>query len=226
MDEPPTTSTALTVRREADARAATLLSDGLGWLYARAIGGGFGLPAAEATARQRANSGQSAETAINRLIRRQAAKAGATGFVTNLGGLVTLPVAIPANLTSVLYIQLNMVAAIARLRGHDVHSEHVRSLAFACLVGDSATGVLKEAGVKLGTRLTAQAIGRISGETLLRINRTVGFRLLAKAGTSGFVNISRVVPLVGGVVGGTVDGVATLAVGAAAKRLFPAVPPA
>jgi uncharacterized protein (DUF697 family) len=224
MSEQQDASRELVVRREGHSRAADMLLDGLNWVYGRAVEGGFGLLGAEEAARRHTDSSMDTDLAINRLIRWQAAKAGATGFVTNIGGLITLPVAIPANLTSVLYIQLNMVAAIARLRGHDVQSERVRSLAFVSLVGDSASGVLKEAGVKLGTRLTAQAVARISGETLLRINRAVGFRLLAKAGSTGLVNISKVVPLVGGVVGGGIDGAATLAIGGAAKKLFPAEP--
>jgi uncharacterized protein (DUF697 family) len=224
MSERQDASRDLVVRPEGRARAADRLVDGLNWIYGRAVEGGFGLLGAEETARRHAGSAADTEQAINRLIRWQAAKAGATGFAMNIGGLITLPVAIPANLTSVLYIQLNMVAAIARLRGHDVRSERVRSLAFACLVGDSATGVLKEAGVKLGTRLTAQAIGRISGATLARVNQAVGFRLVAKAGTSGLVNLSKVVPLVGGVVGGSIDGASTLAIGSAAKKLFPTEP--
>ena len=54
----------------------------------------------------------------------------------------------------------------------------------------------------------------------IEINRKVGFRLLTKAGTTGVINISKAIPLVGGVVGGTVDGVATGVVGKVAKRTF------
>ena len=39
---------------------------------------------------------------VNLLIRWQNIKAGSSGFITGLGGFLTLPVAIPANLASVL----------------------------------------------------------------------------------------------------------------------------
>ena len=46
--------------------------------------------------------------------------AGAQGFATNLGGLVTAAVAIPANITGLALIQCRLVACIAHLRGYDL----------------------------------------------------------------------------------------------------------
>jgi hypothetical protein len=42
---------------------------------------------------------------------------------------MTLPVANPANLTSVLYIQLRMIAAIAHMGDHDISDDQVKSMA-------------------------------------------------------------------------------------------------
>ena len=67
-------------------------------------------------------------------------------------------------------------------------------------------------------------IFRISGEVLKRINRAVGFRLVTKAGTRGVVNLVKVVPLVGGFVGGALDAVATKVIGRTAKQVFVPVP--
>jgi hypothetical protein len=61
---------------------------------------------------------------------------------------------------------------------------------------------------------------------LLDINKKVGFRLVTKSGTTGVVNLSKAVPVLGGVVGGTIDGTSTRAVGAVARRAFPSVQPA
>ena len=46
--------------------------------------------------------------------------AGAQGFVTNIGGLVTAAVAVPANIAGLALIQCRMVAGIAHLRGYDL----------------------------------------------------------------------------------------------------------
>ena len=157
-------------------------------------------------------TGRTDDEAIRDLIRWQIAKAGTLGFVSNLGGLFTLPVAIPANLASVLFLQLRLVAAIAHLRGHDIRSDQVKTVALACLAGSTAADLLKDFGVGLSTR--------VSSATIARVNQAVGTRLVARTGAAQASNLSRLVPLLGGVVGGTIDGLATLAVGAAAMRLF------
>jgi uncharacterized protein (DUF697 family) len=44
--------------------------------------------------------------------------------------------------------------------------------------------------------------------------------LLTKAGTSGLINLTKVVPIVGGLVGGAVDATVTRAIGAVARQVF------
>lgn len=81
------------------------------------------------------------EEQANSLIRWQITKASTSGFLTGLGGLLTLPLTIPANMTSVFYIQLRMVAAIAHMGGYDVRSDQVRTLAYTCLCGSAASDI-------------------------------------------------------------------------------------
>ena len=49
------------------------------------------------------------EEAAKALIKGQLTKCSTSGFLAGLGGLITLPVAIPANISSVLYVQLRMI---------------------------------------------------------------------------------------------------------------------
>jgi hypothetical protein len=162
-----------------------------------------------------------AEAAIAKLIKFQATKASVAGAVTGLGGALTLAVTLPVNLVSVLAIQLRMVAAIARLRGYDVHSDQVRSLAFVCLVGDSVWEPIKGAGISLAVTLAKRKmVNKLPGKALLALNKAVGFRLATKAGSKGIANFSRLVPIVGGVVGGALDGGATLLIASRAKDTF------
>jgi uncharacterized protein (DUF697 family) len=157
---------------------------------------------------------------VNSLIRWQNTKAGTSGFVTGLGGVITLPVAIPANITSVLYIQIRMIAAIAHMGGYNLQSDQVKTMVYACLCGNAASEVLKSAGVKIGTKLTEQAIRNISGAVLTKINQTVGFRLLTKFGSKGAINLVKLVPVAGGVIGGTVDSITTNIIGNVARETF------
>jgi uncharacterized membrane protein YcjF (UPF0283 family) len=157
---------------------------------------------------------------VAQLIRWQSAKCAASGFLTGLGGLITLPVALPADLSANLYVQLRMVAAVARMYGHDPGSDLVRTMAFVCLCGAGASEVVKDLGIQLGTRLAANAVQRLSAETLAQVNQRVGFRLLARIGESGGVNLGRAVPLVGGLVGAAFGGATCQAIGAASRKVF------
>jgi uncharacterized protein (DUF697 family) len=157
---------------------------------------------------------------VNSLIRWQNVKSGSSGFVTGLGGFMTLPVAIPANLASVLFIQIRMILAIAHMGGHDLRDDRVKSLVYACLAGNVAKDILQEAGISLGTKLTANLICRISEQTLLSINKKVGVQLLAKTGGQGVVNLGKAVPLMGGVIGGTFDVAMTNIIGNVARDVF------
>jgi hypothetical protein len=192
----------------------------LGWLYDGAVNGIPGVDGLEGLAQSYSTRDWCTDDAIDRLINWQVAKAGAAGFITGVGGMLTLPVAIPANLAGVLYIQIRMIGAIAHLRGYDVRSDQVRTLVVACLAGSAAFDILKDVGIKFGSQLTRQMILRISGDVLKRINQAVGFRLVTKAGSRGVVNLVKGVLLVGGVVGGTLDATATRVIGRTAKQVF------
>jgi len=149
--------------------------------------------------------GGSIEKAADAFINNQITKCGISGFLTGLGGLITLPVAIPANVSSVLYVQLRMIAVVAKIGGFDVRSDQVQTLAYACLTGSAIADILKQTGIKVGEKITVSAINKIPGKVLTSINQKVGFRLLTKFGTKGVVNFVKLVPLAGGVVGGAID---------------------
>lgn len=147
------------------------------------------------------------------LVNWQISKAATSGFLSGLGGLITLPVAVPANIASVLYVQIRMIAAIASMGGYDIRSDQVRTLVYMCLCGSAITDILKDIGIQVGTKLTKSAINKISSVTITKINQTVGFRLVTKFGQTGAINLGKAVPFLGGVIGGTVDAVATGTIG-------------
>src|ERR687896_442473 len=68
--------------------------------------------------------------------------AGAQGFVTNLGGLVTAALTIPANISGMALIQCRMVAGIAHLRGYDLEDPRVRNAILTCLLGEETINSL------------------------------------------------------------------------------------
>jgi hypothetical protein len=192
----------------------------LEWAYQRAVAGVPGLDGAEELARSVGERFPTADEAVARLIASQSGKAGLAGFVTGCGGAISLPVAMPANLLGTLYIQLRLVAAIAHLRGHDLRSAEVRTLALACMTGSKASDTLKDAGVRLATRLTRDALGWLSPAVVKKLEHTAKLPLLNGLTATGAARLGRLVPVVGGVVAGGFDAAMTQMIGRTADRVF------
>lgn len=192
----------------------------LDWAYDKAVGGIPGLDSAQELAECYMKNGSCKTSQANSLIRWQNTKAGTSGFLTGLGGIITMPVTIPANIASVMYVQLRMISAIAHIGEHDIRDDRIKTMAYACLTGNAAKDILKDAGIVIGRKLTENAIKSISGKTITKINQAVGFRLFTKFGEKGVINLGKAVPLLGGIVGATFDSVTTNIVGNVARDAF------
>lgn len=165
-------------------------------------------------------SGKTPEECVDNFIAWQTAKAAGTGFVLGMPGLVFGAVTIPADLTVTTYLQMRMIAVIALLYGWDAKSDRLKTLALLSMLGSSAAEVVRSAGVKVGTRLTARVIAKIPGRILIEINKAIGIRLFTKAGTTGIINLTKFVPVVGGLVSGGLNAVTTRQIGNAAKSIL------
>lgn len=162
----------------------------------------------------------SIEEAAKSFIKYQIAKCTTSGFITGFGGVVTLPVTIPANIGSVLYVQMRMIACLAKMGGYEINDDQTQTLVYACLAGVSVDTIIKQTGVKLGTKLTTSLVKKIPGSALIKINQKVGFRMLTKFGTKGVINIGKMIPVVGAAVSGTLDFFETKIIAERAYKLF------
>lgn len=192
----------------------------LDWTYAKTIDGLPGTDTAYKLAEGYLAKNESVDKAIDSLVRWQTTKCATSGFVTGLGGVITLPVAVPANIASVIYVQMRMIASIAHMRGYDLNDDQVRTFVYACLTGQSAAEVVKATGIKVGVKVGESQIRRIPGTVLIKINQKVGFRLITKFGEKGVINLGKMVPLLGGVIGGSFDAATTRTIAVAAKKSF------
>ncbi|CEN81903.1 Uncharacterized protein/domain associated with GTPases [[Clostridium] sordellii] len=192
----------------------------LDWSYEKAVNGLPGMETAGELADKYISKSNSIDEAIDKFINWQQAKCATSGFLAGLGGIITLPVAIPANISSVIYIQTRMIATIACMKGYDLNDDQVRTLVYVSLTGQAAADILKQAGIKIGTKMSSVLIKRMPIEIIKQINKRVGFRLVTKFGEKGVINLGKCVPIVGGVIGGTVDAVGTRTIGKTAKSVF------
>jgi uncharacterized protein (DUF697 family) len=194
------------------------VSKTLNWIYEKASEGLLNMEsAAEMAEIYMKKYPDNKLAAANALIRAQNVKSAVSGFITGLGGLITMPVAIPINLASVLYIQIRMIMAVAIIGGHNVKEAQVKAFIFACLAGNKARELLKDAGVQIAQKYVLQSI---SADVILRINRMVGFNLIAKFGGKGVIKLSKAIPILGGAIGGTIDSVWTNQTGNMAVKWF------
>ena len=116
----------------------------------------------------------SIEDAAKDMINKQVIKCTTSGFITNLNGVITLPVTIPANVGSVMYVQMRMIACAVYMAGYDVHTDQVQTLVYACLAGVSVMEVAKKAGIKIGQKGLENLIDKIPGKVLIA-NKRVAF---------------------------------------------------
>ncbi len=192
----------------------------LDFAYDKAVNGVAGLDSAQELAESHMKKGGSLEDNVNSLIRWQNTKAGASGFITGLPGIMAMPVTLPANITSVLYVQIRMIAAIAHMGGYDLRDDRVKTFVYLCLAGNAVKDITKNVGIKIGNKFATKTIEKISRDTILAINKAVGFRLVTKFGDKGFINLGKGVPFFGGIIGGAFDSISTNIIGNVARNMF------
>jgi len=193
-----------------------------GYLLEQGIHGLGPLASADALAQQYLGDAKyrDDDARVAALIKWETGKNFTTGFLTGLGGFITLPVAVPAALAASWVVQARMAAAIARIYGHALEDERVRTKILLALAGDVARDAMKDLGIKVGDKLTQRAVEQIPGRLLVELNKRIGAKLAAQVGQRVLLKFPRAVPVVGGVVGGALDAVVCRKVGAAARTLF------
>lgn len=189
-----------------------------GWLYDKAVSGIAGIESAETLAERYLEDAKGdVALAVRNLIHWESIKAGSSGFLSGVGGVVALPVTLPLNVTSVLFLQTRLVAAVACLGRHRLSDERIRALAGLCLCGNAAKALLQD--------LALQAIDRWTAAMAQQVAEKTALMLATRAGLVTGENLLRLVPLAGGLVSGAVDIATTRTVGQIARTTFITHPP-
>lgn len=194
-------------------KPSELITVALDWIYANVTSGSI-----ELAESYRLKCTGDSEQGISDLIRSHVCYAALVGFMTNFGGVFNTSIAAPLNLSSVIVIQVRMIAAIAHLRGYSLADRKVKTLVFICLTGSSAVALLQELGYEVGRKLGARAVSRGAGVSMHAFNKALGRHLALRYGAqSGLI---RATPVLGGAVGGVIDASVTGAIGVTAKVIF------
>jgi len=178
-------------------------------------------PAAKAADEQLREQRGSVDLAVREVIENHVRFAGAQGFLTNIGGLMTAAVMIPANITGLALIECRMIAGIAHLRGYDLYDPRVRNAILTCMLGEDHVNQLVKKK-KLPAPPMALATAPAHDPDLDRIiSAEVASELITRvAGKRLALSVARRIPVFGGLVGAGADGYATWKVGRYADREF------
>ena len=159
------------------------------------------------------------DRAVHDVIETHVRLSAAQGFVTNLGGIVTMAATVPANISGLALLQCRMVAGIAHLRGYDLDDPRVRNAILLTMLGeDHVRALVKKDKIPGSPMVIATAPTHdpsldpiIAGEvTSALMSRVVGKRAVK--------TVARKVPIAGGFYGAGSDGYMTWQVGRYATR--------
>jgi uncharacterized protein (DUF697 family) len=159
------------------------------------------------------------ERAVHELIEDHVRLAGAQGFATNVGGLVTAALTIPANIAGLALVQCRLVASIAHLRGYDLTDQRVRNAVLACILGEDSIKSLVRRKKLPSTPMGIATAPTHDPHLDSVVAAEVTSELLTKvAGKRIATTVGRRVPVVGGVFAAGTDAYATWQIGRYADR--------
>ncbi|TWE13270.1 EcsC family protein [Rudaeicoccus suwonensis] len=207
LDQGPMASSALALSRR---------------VLAIGIDGAAGFDSAQQVADAALRDHRHPDRAVQGIVSQHRKLAAKAGFVTGLGGFVTMVVAMPTNILGFYILTTRMVAAIAMVRGYDVRDERVRTAILLTLVGTDADDLLKRAGVVSSGRLAGLATRQLPAPALMVVNKAVGFRLVSQLGDKVFTKLGKGIPFAGGVLGAGLDVLLLNRIAASALHEFPA----
>ena len=115
---------------------------------------------------------------------------------------------IPTDIAITLYSQVKLASALFTIYGIDVTSYYTQPLVLAAAAEVSISELAKN---KLKTRTAKKAIQnslmKVSSKTFKKINKAIGIKLISKASKKSLLNVAKIIPFVGAVFNGTVNGV-------------------
>jgi hypothetical protein len=183
--------------------------------FDRAVDGFGPLPgAAEAADKRLAENDGNVDKAVKSLIEGHAKLAGMEGFATNMGGLVTMAMMLPVNISGLALLQCHLVAGIAHLRGYDIADARVRNAVLACMLGEDTVKSLVRARKLPSSPMAIATAPALDPELDQRLASEVTAELITRvAGKRTVSMVGRRTPIIGGGIGAATDAYATYQVG-------------
>ena len=150
---------------------------------------------------------------VDRLINKKKWRAAIVSFAYGLGGFWTL---VP-NLAHIWRIHGRLVLTIAYTCGYDLNDPELRHDIFVCFALSSGCEELKKILSEAGNVMWKKAL---LTPVMKRIIKRLPNRIITLAGRRSLVNVTKITPVGGAIVGSIVDFFSTAAIGKAAKFYY------
>ncbi|MGL5549365.1 MAG: hypothetical protein ACRDD4_06685 [Culicoidibacterales bacterium] len=182
------------------------LTEIINWSYEVALNGKGKFQSAQQLAKKyQTQAGLAQIEAIERLFADQLREAMTIGFVSGLGGVVTLPVTLPTNITLITLLQVRLSATVAILLGYDLRTSFTKISVLLALTGSSADELAHEVGLKIGLKVGEHTLESISEEVVTKITEKIGVRFAVLLGEAGLLGMETLLPFVGGAIDAALD---------------------
>jgi len=167
------------------------------------------------------NPGISNADLAKKIVRRKSTKNGMVGAATGIGGFLTLPLSVPADMFASWKIQIFLALVIAHVYGHNNNTADIRTDVYLILAGDSAKEALKRLGIEVSKGVTKKAMNKyVTREIMKKIWKIIPQKIITKGGTKSLTSFTKMIPLLGAPVGYAFDWTATQTVGKTAIKYY------
>jgi len=149
----------------------------------------------------------------NRMVKKREWYGAATSFVWGLGGWWTL---IP-NLAHIWRIHGRLVLTVAYIYGYDLDDPERREEIALCVALSSASEAVNKMMREAGMAGVKKALLTEASKEFIK---SLPNKLITIAGKKSITNVGKIVPIVGGIIGGVMDFYSTKGVGKAAISYY------
>ncbi len=175
-------------------------------LYKKSIEWDKHFDSAEVLARWYTSKTRDKHDAAKRLIRSEITKTSSSGFVASLGGLITIPLTVPADMYVTFLVQIRMILAIAYIGGKDLYDPDMKTVVLSILLGTEVQDIFIKVGMKpTAKKITFSFVKKVPAKVLLAVNKKIWIRLFSIFGSKWLISVGLAVPLVGWLVGGGIN---------------------
>ena len=167
------------------------------------------------------------QQAARKLINNQILKVSSSGGLAGLSNTTATEIAnkagnalYAANITTALYVQVRMVAAIALIGGYDILDDEVKGQMYKCFLSNAISDAIKLPTTTIARKTFEKLIKSIPYERIKDVNQKMGYRFITKNGKNGVINLTSLIPLACAIATAGLDAISTKLIGVAAYNMF------